>query len=73
MTTREKILQAVRQNKPEPTPLPNLSELAQVASVNFANDRAQRFGDVLTGIGGQVVPVEGWAEIEAHIRQNYTV
>ncbi|GAB3642334.1 LutC/YkgG family protein [Spirosoma arcticum] len=73
MTTREKILQAVRQNKPESTPLPDLTALAQVASANFADDRAQRFGDVLTSIGGQVVPVETWAEIEAHIRQNYTI
>lgn len=73
MTTREKILQAVRQNKPEPTLLPDLAELAQVASANVADDRAQRFGDVLTGIGGQVVPVAGWADIEAHVRANYMV
>ena len=71
MTTREKILQAVRQNKPEPTPLPNLTDLAQVASANFADGVAQRFGDTLTNIGGQLVSVEGWAEIEAHIRQHY--
>ena len=73
MTTREKILQAVRQNKPESTPLPNLTELAQVASAGFADRMAQRFGGVLTSIGGQVVSVDGWADIEAHIRQNYTV
>ena len=73
MTTREKILNTVRQNKPEPTPLPDLTELAQIASANFADDMAQRFGDVLTSIGGQVVPVEDWADIEEHVRQNYTV
>lgn len=73
MTTREEILQVVRQNKPEPTPLPDLTELAQVASANFADNRAQRFGEVLTGIGGQLVPVEGWSDIEAHIRENYTI
>lgn len=73
MTTREKILQAVRQNKPEPTPLPDLTELAQVASANFADDRAQRFSKVLTGIGGQLVPVESWVDIEAHIRENYAI
>ena len=71
MTTREKILQAVRQNKPEPTPLPDLTELAHVASATFTDDRTQRFGDVLTGIGGQVVPVTGWDDIERHIRQQY--
>lgn len=73
MTTREKILQAVRQNKPEPTPLPSLTELAQIASAGFADDRAQRFGEVLTGIGGQLVLVDGWDDIEAHIRANYTI
>ena len=71
MTTREKILNAVRQNKPEPTPLPDLTELAQRASANFADDVVQRFGNVLTGIGGQLVPVTGWAEIEQHVRENY--
>lgn len=73
MTTREKILQAVRQNKPELTPLPDLTELARIASAGFANDVAQRFGDVLTSIGGQLVPVAGWADIEEYVRENYTI
>lgn len=73
MTTREKILQAVRQNKPEPTPLPDLTELARVASANFSHDVVQRFSTTLASIGGQVVPVEGWADIEAHIRKNYPI
>jgi L-lactate dehydrogenase complex protein LldG len=72
MTSREKILQAVRQNKPASTPLPDLTELAQVASANFADNVVQRYSTTLTGIGGQVVPVAGWAEIEQHIRQHYT-
>ena len=72
MTSREKILQAVRQNKPASTLLPNLTELAQVASANFADNVVQRYSTTLTGIGGQVVPVAGWAEIEQHIRQHYT-
>jgi len=72
MTSREKILQAIRQNKPVSTPLPDLTELAQVASANFADNVVQRYSTTLTGIGGQVVPVAGWAEIEQHIRQHYT-
>ncbi len=73
MTTRDKILQAVWQNKPEQTPLPNLTTLARAASTNFADNRVQQFGDTLTRIGGQLVPVKGWTDIEQHIRQNYLV
>ena len=73
MTSREKILQAAGQNKPAPTPLPDLVELARIASANFATDIVQRFSTTLTGIGGQLVPVTGWADIERYIRQHYTI
>ncbi|HLL96813.1 MAG TPA: LUD domain-containing protein [Spirosoma sp.] len=72
MTSREKILQTIRQNKPASTPLPDLTELAQVASANFADNVVQWYSTTLTGIGGHVVPVASWAEIEQHIRQHYT-
>ena len=73
MTTREKILLAVGQNKPASTPLPDLLELAETASATFATNVVHRFSTTLTSIGGQVVPVAGWADIEAHVRQHYTI
>jgi L-lactate dehydrogenase complex protein LldG len=72
MTTRERILQAVAQNKPERTQLPDLTELAQVAHIGFADDRAAKFTDTLTGIGGQVRVVSSLADVERYIVENYT-
>ncbi|MBC3787126.1 LutC/YkgG family protein [Spirosoma utsteinense] len=73
MTTRDKILQAVRQNKPESTPLPDLADLARRAHDHFSDDVVHRFGSTLSGIGGQVVPVTSWAEIETYVQQYFTV
>ncbi|MDB5239668.1 MAG: lactate utilization protein [Spirosoma sp.] len=72
MTSREKILQAVGQNKPKSTALPELTELARIASANFADDVVKRFSTTLLGIGGGVVPVSNWAGIEQYIREHYT-
>lgn len=71
MSSREKILQAVGRNKPEPTPLPDLGELARVATAGFADHVVQHFTETLTGIGGQVVPVRDWDDIAGYVRQHY--
>lgn len=72
MNTRERILQAVAKNKPEPTALPSFADLAQRASAGFADDPVARFTEILTGIGGQVVLVGTLADVAEYIRQRFT-
>jgi L-lactate dehydrogenase complex protein LldG len=73
MTSRERILQTVAANKPEHTQLPDLVQLVQTANAGFADDRLAKFTETLTGIGGQVRVVDGLAEVEKYIVENYTV
>ncbi len=53
MTAREKILQAVLDNQPVSTPLPEMIFYEQPAG-----NLAERFSDTLTGIGGRPIAVE---------------
>ena len=71
MTTRDKILDAAARNKPAPTPLPMLADLTRAASVGFATDRVARFTEVLTSIGGTVIPVLDMAGVVTYIDQHF--
>lgn len=53
MSSREKILQAVRNNQPAAVPLPDLS-----AFKGMASDPAREYMDTFTGIGGKAVLVD---------------
>ncbi|GAB3935532.1 LutC/YkgG family protein [Mucilaginibacter myungsuensis] len=67
MTDREKILAAVAQNQPESSPLPNISF--------FKGDEAgivEKYINVLTTIGGQVIQVSGYDDIAAWITEHYS-
>ncbi|WP_019986351.1 LutC/YkgG family protein [Rudanella lutea] len=66
MSPRDKILQAVRQNKPALTALPAIP-----ASNTFADRVVERFTEILTTIGGQVVPVPDLNGVAAYIRSHY--
>lgn len=64
--SREKILAAVAKNKPTLTPLPKIQ--------NFGNpyvDLVEQFKSVLTAIGGEVVPVKDWDEIQIYIERHF--
>lgn len=64
--SREKILAAVAKNKPALAPLPKIQ--------NFGNpyaDLAEQFKSVLTAIGGEVVPVKDWDEIQIYIERHF--
>ena len=66
MTSREKILEAVRKNRPEYQELPNLDI--------FMKDDAERVSgyiQVLTAIGGTGHIVDSYAAIENIIREEY--
>ena len=71
MTTRDQILQAVARNKPGPVALPALTDLARVASAGFAQDPVARFTEVLTSIGGQVIPVRQLTQVAEYVNQHY--
>lgn len=52
MSTRDQLLLRVRQNKPEPLPLPDVPTF-----VNYADDLAVRFREALAFVGGQLLEV----------------
>ena len=66
MSSREKILAAVKKNQPEGSPLP-----AVLSSSIITQDLAQRFQTILTSIGGLVVEVNDWTKIKDHILLNF--
>lgn len=66
MTSREKILQAVRQGKPEALPIPE--------GIGFPSafpSLTEQFATVLQAIGGTFVPVDSLAAIEAYVQQHF--
>jgi L-lactate dehydrogenase complex protein LldG len=71
MTSREKMLAAVAQNKPAPVPLPDLGQFDAPAGQWEPAHLADRFSAVLTGIGGQVVPVASLAEVASYVAQHF--
>ncbi len=66
MTSREKILSAVKHNQPARRELPELQSYAQAET-----DVVQKYIDVLAGIGGIAHVVAGYGEIENIILQEY--
>lgn len=67
MSSREKILAAIRANKPEPSPLPELSAFEEAAVA----DLPAHFAQVLAKVGGQCLTVSGWEEAAATISATY--
>ncbi len=65
--SREKILAAIRQNQPDLKPLPSLEGLNQ-----SSHEPKEQFKTVLQSIGGTVVEVADFQEIEYYIKNNYT-
>jgi L-lactate dehydrogenase complex protein LldG len=65
MTSREKILNAVRQGKPEPLPLPQ-----QIGFPSAYPSLTEQFGTVLQAIGGTFVAVESLAAIGPYVQQH---
>ncbi len=66
MNSREKILSAIRQNKPSFTSVPS--------SVDFKSnyeDLLVQFDATLKGIGGSTVVVKSYDDIKEYVRKNY--
>jgi L-lactate dehydrogenase complex protein LldG len=68
MSSREKILSAVKMNQPVLEPLPDLNA---VHAIRFEN-AFEQFSTVLKNIGGTVVPVKDTAEISEYIQHTFT-
>jgi L-lactate dehydrogenase complex protein LldG len=66
MNSREKILQAIREAKPDLHPLP-----AQIGFESNHTKLAEQFTLVLQSIGGKVVAVRSMADITAYLEQHY--
>ncbi len=66
MSSRQNILQAIRQNKPEAPPLP-----ASFAFDRRYEDPIAKFAEVLQGIGGMLIKVPDLAAVAAAIQQLY--
>src|SRR5690348_6760184 len=64
MSSREKILQAVRNNQPAAVPLPDVS-----AFKGMANDPVREYMDTFTGIGGKAVLVDSIDSAKLLIRE----
>ncbi|RMG75376.1 MAG: hypothetical protein D6722_01135 [Bacteroidetes bacterium] len=66
MSSREEILNRVRQHKPAATPLPEVPTFSRPEG-----DLTARFQAVLEGVGGRMVRVESSAKLEATISEIY--
>jgi L-lactate dehydrogenase complex protein LldG len=66
MNSREKILKAVREGKPDLLPLPEKLEFASTYS-----SPSEQFRAVLEAIGGTFVPVCAKADIITYLKQNF--
>lgn len=64
--SREKILAAIKKNQPDLKPLPSLEGLNQSTHVP-----KEQFKTVLQSIGGMVIEVADYQEVEQFIQQNY--
>lgn len=67
MTSREQILARVKSNQPALTPLPSIQPMLPDQTQNNIN----QFRTVLTAIGGALVDVANYEEIEQYISQHY--
>lgn len=66
MSSREKILAAIRQNKPDSQPLPE-----RIAFGERPADVVLQFKTVLQAIGATVVEAAGFEEVRAHVRETF--
>lgn len=66
MSTRDQLLARVRQNKPEPLPLPDVPTF-----VNEADDLFTRFREALTFVGGQLLEPEPGKSLGEQLRQAF--
>jgi len=67
MSSREKILAAVKTNQPALQQLPSATALTPVQY----DDRFQQFSTILKGIGGNIVVVKNTNEIIAYVKNNF--
>lgn len=65
-SSREAILQAIKQNQPETVALPQVPQF-----VPFFDDKLLKFIAVLTAIGGQVYQVNNYSEIAQQIQKDF--
>jgi L-lactate dehydrogenase complex protein LldG len=66
MSSREKILAAVLKNQPEGNPMPEVPSFEAPDQIP-----SERFQTVLTNIGGVVVDVKDWNEINDYVSKNF--
>jgi len=66
MAARDKILSAVKENQPAGVALP-----AEIVDAIVYEDAALQFIKVFEGIGGQVVLVNAWKDIDDFLRNNF--
>lgn len=66
MTTRDQLLLRVRQNQPEPVPLPDVPTF-----VDDADDLLARFRSALAFVGGQLVEQAPGDSLADYLRQNF--
>lgn len=66
MESRNKILEAIAQNQPQATPLPDMSDLAVVDY-----EVVEKFRATLEGIGGQVIEIVTAQEIIPFVQQHF--
>lgn len=67
MSSREKILAALKKNQPAPIALPGLNFTGST-SINLK----EQFTKTLTGIGGSVIEVNDLNQVETHIQSTFT-
>ncbi|MBC7902097.1 MAG: LUD domain-containing protein [Gemmatimonadaceae bacterium] len=66
--SRESILAAIKQNQPESEGLPDAKGFVPICYDN----PAQKFSEVLTGIGGKIVSIESTGEIIDYLNMHFT-
>jgi len=66
MSSRDKILSAIKKNQPTPVELPILN-----FSGNSSIDLKEQFTKTLTGIGGLVIEINDWNDIVKHIKSKF--
>lgn len=66
MSSREKILSALKKNQPAVSALPDMEN-----NIPLSHDNKERFQDTLISIGGAVIEVSSYEEIESYIRKHH--
>ena len=66
MSSKEKILAAVKKNQPPRIELPAVN-----FATNISVDLKEQFTKTLTGIGGTVIEVLDWKEVSDHIKSTF--